>query len=110
MTAASETDRPTTLAPPEQFWKRYSPHHEAPLSAAGSFALHALGVGALALAALYLGSLFFRPARSLPVDPVQLSAPGKPGPDGPAPGPGIPGDPDLPQDPARQPPAVPQLP
>jgi hypothetical protein len=36
----------TLLAPPEeQLWKRYSQHHEASLSGAGSFAIHVLVVG-----------------------------------------------------------------
>ncbi|HYT89761.1 MAG TPA: hypothetical protein VEL76_13720 [Gemmataceae bacterium] len=40
------------LVPPEErFWQRYSPHHEAPLSGAGSLTLHALLLGALAFLA-----------------------------------------------------------
>jgi hypothetical protein len=63
------------LAPPEeQFWKRYSPHHEAPLSGAGSFAIHVLVVGFLLLWAVYLAAYFTRPARALPTDAVRLDA------------------------------------
>jgi hypothetical protein len=41
------------LVPPdERFWKRYSPHHEFPLSSVGSFTLHALILGLLILASL----------------------------------------------------------
>lgn len=37
-------------APPdEQFWKRYSPHHEFPLSSAASFGMHALAIAFLVL-------------------------------------------------------------
>lgn len=67
----------TSLIPPEEkFWKRYSPHHEAPLSLAGSFALHALGVGLLALLGIYFASLFYKAARQTPVDAVRLELPG----------------------------------
>lgn len=38
------------LRPPEEkFWVRYSPHHELPVSAAGSFLLHVVGFGLLGL-------------------------------------------------------------
>jgi hypothetical protein len=53
-TVAGENTTPTAtrqkslLPPEERLWKRYSPHHEGPLSAAGSLALHALVIGALA--------------------------------------------------------------
>jgi hypothetical protein len=70
------------LPPDEKFWKRHSPHGEAPLSMAGSVALHALAVGVLLLFALYLASLFTHSAQSLPVDPVQVVG-------GKGPGPGI---------------------
>lgn len=78
MASISSTNEKTSagtalrVPPEEQFWKRYSPHGEAPLSVAGSFALHALAVGGLLLAGLYLASLFDTPARSLPVEPVRL--------------------------------------
>src|SRR4051812_11037220 len=65
---------PQLLVPPEErFWKRYSPHGEAPLSAAGSFALHLLGVGGLFLFALYVANLFYNPTTSLPVEPVRFA-------------------------------------
>ena len=35
--------------PEERFWQRYSPHHELPLSGAGSFALHLVVLGVLLL-------------------------------------------------------------
>lgn len=79
------------VPPEEQFWKHYSPHGEAPLSIAGSFALHALGVGGLLIAGLYFASLFYQPARSLPVEPVRLVIEGGGGgsPTGRGGGPGI---------------------
>ncbi len=60
------------VAPDERFWQRYSPHGEAPLSVAGSFAVHALTVVGLVLFGLYVASLFYKPTRSLPIDPVRL--------------------------------------
>jgi hypothetical protein len=35
--------------PAERFWLRYSPHHEAPLSGAGSFVIHGLVIGVIGL-------------------------------------------------------------
>lgn len=64
------------VPPEEKFWKRYSPHGEAPLSLAGSFAVHALAVGGMMLFGIYLASLFLKPNRSLPVDPVRLKIEG----------------------------------
>ncbi len=74
--AASATNsRPAAkpLVPPdEQFWQRYSPHHEAPLSGVGSFALHFL-IGSFLLLAGYLGWLGLGTNRSaVPTDVVRL--------------------------------------
>ena len=45
------------LVPPEEeFWVRYSPHHEFPLSSATSFTLHFLAIAMLALIAWLLWS------------------------------------------------------
>lgn len=53
---------PVPLAPPdEQFWDKYSPHHEFPLSSVGSVALH---IGGLAL----LAGLLFLAYRSTTSD------------------------------------------
>jgi hypothetical protein len=41
--------RPLLVPPEEQFWKRYSPHHEFPLSGATSASLHVLALGLLLL-------------------------------------------------------------
>lgn len=58
-TSAVRSDSPR-LAPEPRFWQRYSPHHEASLSGAGSLGLHVLVVGLLTLTA-YLGWLQFAP-------------------------------------------------
>jgi hypothetical protein len=58
-TAAPSNNRQpkTLLVPPdEQFWQRYSPHHEAPLSGIGSFAAHFV-IGGFLILAGYLGWL-----------------------------------------------------
>jgi hypothetical protein len=52
---AVATPKPA-VPPEEQFWERYSPHHEAPLSGVGSFAIHFLIASFLILAG-YLGWL-----------------------------------------------------
>lgn len=45
--AAPQTPPPGPLAPPdEEFWEKYSPHYEFPLSSIGSIAMH---IGALAI-------------------------------------------------------------
>jgi hypothetical protein len=69
----TKSNDPAVLVPPEeQFWKHYSPHGEAPLSAAGSVTLHALAVGIFLLFSIFLASLFIESTRPLPVEPVRL--------------------------------------
>jgi hypothetical protein len=84
-TPAGETRRiglVPVFPPDERFWKRYSPHGEAPLSVAGSVAVHALVIGGLILFALYVASLFYMPAHSLPIDPVRRAGGGDRSPNG----------------------------
>ena len=61
------------VPPEEQFWRRYSPHGEAPLSLAGSIALHTLGLGGALLLIIYIASLLSKTTQSLPVEPVRLA-------------------------------------
>src|SRR5829696_9137523 len=75
MTAETTTAATPAAPPQEQFWKRYSPHGEAPLSVAGSLALHLTAGGFLLLAGLFLLANFGSPRTTLPVEPVGL-APG----------------------------------
>jgi hypothetical protein len=50
---ATSSPPPAPLAPPdEQFWEKYSPHHEFPLSTVGSVAMH------VAALAVFLGLLW----------------------------------------------------
>src|SRR5437763_15439979 len=50
----SRSGRPPLVPPEEQFWQRYSPHHEFPLSTTTSVVLHALIFGLLVLLAYVL--------------------------------------------------------
>jgi hypothetical protein len=64
--------KPKQSPPEEQFWQRYSPHHEAPLSGIGSLAVHAFIVGLLIVAGI-LGWLSLTTRRApLPNDVVSL--------------------------------------
>jgi hypothetical protein len=71
----NQNDRPGAkprVPPEEQFWQHYSPHHEAPLSGIGSFAMHFLLIGFLVVAG-YLGWLGLGNHRgALPNDVVRL--------------------------------------
>jgi hypothetical protein len=50
----------SSLAPPdERFWKRYSPHHEFPISSSASVMIHVLGLAVLVAGALLLAKLGF---------------------------------------------------
>ncbi len=76
------------VPPDEQFWERYSPHHEAPLSGVGSFALHFLIAGFLLLAG-YLGWLGLGGHNTPPpVDVVRFEGGGGGDPRGQGDGPG----------------------
>src|SRR2546423_1068739 len=63
------------LVPPEEkFWKRYSPHHEAPLSGVSSFAIHVLAIPLLLLVALVVSKVNDDDEkRSVPVDVVRVN-------------------------------------
>jgi hypothetical protein len=61
------------LVPPdEEFWIRYSPHHEFPLSSVSSFALHILVVLLIGLAYWVWLKLGWMEEQRLPVDAVVL--------------------------------------
>jgi hypothetical protein len=81
MSVTAPPPAPVQTPPEEQFWKRYSPHGEAPLSFAGSLGLHGLAVGAMVLFGVWLATLFVKSDRNVPIEPVQL-VDGKRGPIG----------------------------
>jgi hypothetical protein len=78
MTATSQDTKPATPAlrvpPEEKYWRRYSPHGEAPLSLAGSVALHILVGGLLLFLGVYAASWLGGRKGSVPVEPVRLGA------------------------------------
>jgi hypothetical protein len=63
------------LPPEQRFWQRYSPHHEASLSGAGSFAVHFAVVGVLLLTG-YVGWLGFQTRHSRPTVDAVFGPPG----------------------------------
>lgn len=64
------------IAPPEeQFWKKYSPHHEMPLSASSSFALHGL-IFAVIIGIGYLSLRMREANNSLPVEAIVIAGGG----------------------------------
>jgi hypothetical protein len=63
------TKRPT-LPPEEQFWQRYSPHNEFPLSSVGSLTIYLL-IAVLIVASIKLG-LFETQKAPLEVDAVEI--------------------------------------
>jgi hypothetical protein len=75
MSTATQGSKPTSPAlrvpPEEKYWKKYSPHGEAPLSLAGSIALHLLCGGLILFLGLYAAS-WFSSRRQMPVEPIRL--------------------------------------
>lgn len=69
---ATPTLTPPPVAPPlappdEEFWEKYSPHFEFPLSSIGSIALHVAGL------MIFLGALFMLSKMTLPgTEPVPM--------------------------------------
>src|SRR5262245_52523344 len=68
--------RPLLIPPEEQFWQRFSPHQEAPLSGVSSAMLHILVI-CLLLGVIWLQQKLNRNEenRSVPIEPVRI-APG----------------------------------
>lgn len=70
MPTASQVASRASMPPEEEFWQRYSPHHEFPLSSATSIAVHGLILVLLALAGWWLVRL--GSARSAPLTDVPV--------------------------------------
>jgi hypothetical protein len=76
-TAQAPQQSPVPLAPPEEeFWERYSPHHEFPLSSVGSVALHIAGVVLFILALWLLSKLSFSDKTPVPMTVISLASDG----------------------------------
>src|SRR5687767_3160592 len=70
---ASTNVKNPALPPEEQFWERYSPHNEAPLSGVSSTVIHLLIIG-LIIGVIWVQSFFKldEEHRSLPVEPIRF--------------------------------------
>jgi hypothetical protein len=76
MSASSPESKspPPPLAPPsEEFWERYSPHHEFPLSSVGSIALHVGGLVLILLALWLLSRLAISDKTPVPMRVMRLA-------------------------------------
>jgi hypothetical protein len=71
----------TVLVPEPQFWQRYSPHHEFPLSTATSLAIYALAGALIFFLGRYLVNLG-QDASPVPVEAIDVDAGGSGNPDG----------------------------
>jgi hypothetical protein len=78
------------LIPPEEtLWKRYSPHHEAPLSMLGSGALHFV-VLLIVIVSVLIGIWWLKSqAKPLPIETIRMPGGGGGSPKGSGNGPGI---------------------
>lgn len=65
-------DKQPLVPPDEQFWQRYSPHHELPLSATTSVMLHGLAL-ALIVALAYLAFRHTEASKPLSVDAITIA-------------------------------------
>lgn len=71
--SVNSTLKQPLVPPEEQFWKRYSPRHEFPLSAFASFALHAIAIVLMIIGAAILLKLgLSRDTEPLPIDALAI--------------------------------------
>jgi hypothetical protein len=74
------TTPPPPLAPPdEQFWDRYSPHHEFPLSSVGSIAMHVGGLVLFLLALWLLSRMAISDKTAVPMRVMTVAGEGDDG-------------------------------
>src|SRR5438552_15325066 len=74
MPSATTSVRGSVSPPQQEFWQRYSPHHEFPLSSITSVTLHALVIVLLLLGAWVAIRLGFGNEKgNLPVDVVPIA-------------------------------------
>ncbi len=82
---------PQPVVPPEErFWKRYSPHHEFPLSSVITVTFYGLLAVSLYVIFTYLYAWFFPNQEALPVEPIAMAGGGSGGDGGPGDGKGDP--------------------
>jgi hypothetical protein len=80
MPTATQAAGRAPAPPEEEFWQRYSPHHEFPLSSATSIALHLLILALLAVAGWWIVSMGSARSAPLPDVPVYVEPGGGNGP------------------------------
>jgi hypothetical protein len=74
---APASDKPLLVPPEEQFWKRYSPHHEFPLSSVTSITFYCvLGIAIYVVIKFGLVDRLFGSKEALPVEPIALAGSG----------------------------------
>jgi hypothetical protein len=101
---ARPADNEFLIPPEDTIWKRYSPHHEAPMSFLGSGAFHVVVLGVVGLL-VFLAYVWWNPPRqNLPIDTIRMPGGGGGSPKGKGSGPGIgSGGEDLSADPNQDP-------
>jgi hypothetical protein len=73
--APPSTTRQPLVPPDEQFWKRYSPHHEFPLSNVTTLCVYVL-IGVVLYLGYRFGGAIFTDREPLPVEPITLGGGG----------------------------------
>lgn len=68
---AAVPESPPSAPPDEQFWVRYSPHHEFPLSSVGTLCLYAVLAILIWVAAKFL-PLLLTNTEPIPVEPIEV--------------------------------------
>ncbi|MFL5244206.1 MAG: hypothetical protein ACJ8FY_19045 [Gemmataceae bacterium] len=113
--SGKKAQSPRTLPrpPAEQFWRRYSPHHEIPLSGLSSVAMHALVGGLIVIGAIWWSRAKAEEDKPLPFGTLEVAADGDT-PKGQTKEPGNQGDAQTaelpPSSSTKRPPAIPPLP
>ncbi len=77
-TATAQNGKPATkplMPPDEKFWKRYSPHHEAPVSGVSSLTLHILIPCLIAMYFFIFGKYLQEANKPLPLSVVAIGNP-----------------------------------
>src|SRR5713101_2229388 len=73
--SAKSGTKPSRLPPEEKFWKRYSPHHELPLSTASSILIHAIAITVLIVGSIILAKFGFG-ENKVPLGVIQIAGGG----------------------------------
>jgi hypothetical protein len=74
--SAGKAKKRPTAPPEERFWKRYSPHHEFPLSLSSSVFIHIVSLVILVFGGVLLAVLGLMPKDAIAVDAVTIAGGG----------------------------------